>query len=212
MATFNIADFDIYNYDIILRPDGLVQENAGEGAPHEEKLLKPYYFNTPSNFFVNPNQKCYFYLKHIEVGKHDAAEMVLPNAQQTLFLSLGVSSKYSYSNFTATGGEIVDAVLHPEHPQSAIINTPFTIFYNEDDVDSAALALGIPTLNRIVCIAPPFGQRMDFQFKYIDPHPIYDQGTTKIDFDVDLFTLGMFSAVTLSFAILVQKEPYKIKA
>ena len=213
MASFDITDFDIYNYDIILRPDGLVQETANDGFANGPKPLKPYYFNTPSNFFAHPNQKCYFLLREAMLGATDSSDIGEEGVQY--YLSLGVSSKYAYSNFRASpNGGIVDSMSQTEHTESAKLLTLFNPYYygDYDEIAGAMLGLGTPVLNRIVCITPPFGQMMNFRFETVDVAPIFSDTNTNIDFDVECRPVKNADAVVLSFSILVQKEPYKIKA
>lgn len=151
MATYDLKDFDVYSYTINLRPNVLNASGAGAlVAAHFE----PYYFSIPNNFFVFPNQKCYFEL----VGILLTGETT-PPASNTVYLAMDMPSRYQYSNLNSN---VAATLANPmvDHPQSAMVSWDM-------DTDGTMIKLR----SNLVCIPPPFGSRVQFSIKV--PHLVH---------------------------------------
>ena len=216
MASYDISDYDIYKYSLILRPDGVVANAGGTTIETGKPLKSDMYFPIPSNFFVFPNTKCYFMVDRIKFGALDAHDLL--NAEGVnVFLGLDLSSKYNYSNFnhdTTTA----DADTLTTRPQSAII--PLELEMMKFPIEHAAIdGVANPTETNIdngarailrdkpfVCITPPFGQSVNFQIKTSNLAPIFTTDSTVVTYDCSLQTFDAKEAVSLSFSILVHKN------
>ena len=225
MASYDIKDFDVYKYDVILRPDGPTTFNGDGTSILNPAASFPYNFDIPPNFFVFPNQKCYFHLQSLEIGNMDTATNVWSNNSlggsvigQETFLSIGgISSHFQRTNF---GGPVAVATVHlPEHSQSALIRVPVKAYLKLPTAvpaASSAIVYGGAKLvdgsfdERVVCIPPPFGQRVDFQFKS-QSIGTSTGGNNEVLYSPALKEIKMKQAVRMSFSILVEKKPFEKK-
>ena len=202
MASYDIKDFDVYKYDVLLRPDAVTtyaEPVTQTGA------LKPYYFEVPPNFFVFPNQKCYFYLHDLELGKDDLTKVNLAVQGTQTYLGLDLPSHFQRSNF-GSDTTLADATNLIDHTQSALIRAPLGAV----GTIGAALADGGTFQNRSVCIPPPFGQPVSFTIKKLNMKP--DNTGGAVTYNSQLTSLVLSNAVSMTFSILVEKKPYEKKA
>ena len=204
MASYDIKDFDVYKYDVLLRPDGVTSFFSGITIT-QSGPLKPYYFEVPPNFFVFPNQKCYFYLHTINLGKDDLAKVNIEVQGMQTFLSMDLPSHFQRSNF---GGGVVTIDKNlVEHTQSALIRAPF------GEVSTTGASLGREFYangtfqSRSVCIPPPFGQPVTFTIKKQSTLPVATNGV--VTYNSNLVPVDLSNAVSMTFSILVEKKPYE---
>jgi len=208
MASYDIKDYDVYTYDVILRPDveKWTSTTVIAAAP-----FKPYYFDIPENFFVFPNQKCYFYLQQMDVGKQDKVN-VCEDESDYMYLSLGMASHFQRSNIGSSAAQEIGTELR-EHSQSALIPVEFSkVFNSSGDTIGARMRADDVFQDHSVCIPPPFGQRLDFALKSMNLEPGNAGTGQNIQYDTTLEVVPLKQAARLHFSILVEKKPYEKRA
>ena len=206
MASYDIKDFDVYKYDVILRPDVEKWTAAGNIAA---KPFKPYYLDIPANFFVFPNQKCYFHLHNLDVGLQDKASVCQVAAH--LYLSLGLPSHFQRSNVGSSAVQELGTELI-EHTQSALIPMEFSVVNDSGGTEVGAQLVGDDFQETSVCIPPPFGQPMDFAIKKLNLAPGNAGTGNTIQYNTTLQAVNLKQAARLQFTILVEKKPYEKRA
>ena len=123
--SLDLTKFDVYNYDLYLRPDGqtttpaagagLIPTAVGSGK------LKQQFLNIPNGFNFNPSNKVYLYLKDVRFGAKDAVDFVNGNFDQKYYIKVKTSSQYQYTNFSGSDTVLKDSDAQECQPYSALI-------------------------------------------------------------------------------------------
>ena len=125
----DLTKFDIYNYDLILRPNNqsITKDIHNALTAIGSGLLKKQFMNIPNGFVFNPNHKAYLYLKDLRISIRDAIEIVILDYQKRKFyLKVVTASQYNFSNFTSLDQvRVGDTQVLDTRPTSALIPLEF---------------------------------------------------------------------------------------
>ena len=123
--SLDLTKFDVYNYDLYLRPDGqTTTPTAGAGlipTAVGSGKLKQQFLNIPNGFNFNPSNKVYLYLKDVRFGAKDAVDFVNGNFDQKYYIKVKTSSQYQYTNFSGSDTVLKDSDAQECQPYSALI-------------------------------------------------------------------------------------------
>jgi len=148
--SLDLTKFDVYNYDLYLRPDG--QTTTGTSGAHNiptgftDNFLKSQILNIPNGFNFNPSHKVYFYLRNVRIGAVDACDIcktalttdagynkdfgtILLSNQ--FYIKVNTTSQYNYGNFEYA--EITDNKVQNCQPVPVLIPVDFKPVISQHD-------------------------------------------------------------------------------
>ena len=122
--SIDLSNFDMYNYEFMLRPDGqtaTVNVDDTKLDAISDNILKSQFMNIPSQYNLDPKSKVYFYLRDIHINNRDTLAIYSQAAQQKHYLQIKSSGKYNYTNFSGSSTGIGDTGVQNVQPGYALI-------------------------------------------------------------------------------------------
>ena len=127
--SIDLSNFDMYNYEFMLRPDGQTATHSAGVATNvatiSNNVLKSQFMNIPSQYNMNPKNKVYFYLRDIQINNRDSLAIYSGHLHEKYYLQVKTSGLYNYSNFVAAATKIADGVQQNVQPGYALVPINF---------------------------------------------------------------------------------------